>query len=187
MSNEIVYVQRALNNNAALASDSTSQYVLIGRGIGFRAKAGESLRLDESEKTYRLLDSVTKAHYIDMINRVDPKVFDVVSSAIDLAGDLLGALDLSLYVVLADHLAFALKRLQNGITIRNPLLREIKSVFPDEFGAGELMLSYLNASLDQQLPRDEVAFITLHLNAARRGSSVKEPLRDTNAVFRCCV
>lgn len=74
MSNEIVYVQRALNNNAALASDGTSQYVLIGRRVGFRAKAGESLRLDESENTYRLLDSVTKAHYIDMINRVDPQV-----------------------------------------------------------------------------------------------------------------
>lgn len=180
---EVLYVHRGLNNNAVLASDGYHEYVLPGRGIGFRAKTGEEIRIGDAEKAYHLLDSAAKSHYLELVNRVDPQVFDTVSTAIDFAGDLLGTLHPSLYVMLADHLAFAIERLRDGIVVRNPLLAEIKSVFPEEYGAAELMLSYLNATLDVELPHDEVAFITLHLNAARRGSTVKDPLRDTNAIF----
>jgi Transcriptional antiterminator len=182
MPESVVYVHRGLNNNAVLASDGTHEFVLVGRGIGFKAKVGESLRVDEAEKAYHLLDSAAKTHYLDLVNRVDPDVFEAVSQAIDFAGDLLGRLHPSLYVMLTDHLAFAIERLREGIVVHNPLLQEIKSVFPDEFRAAELVLTYLNSSLDVPLPHDEAAFITRHLNAARRGSTVKEPLRDTNAV-----
>lgn len=70
-----------------------------------------------------------------------------------------------------------------GETIRNSLLNEIRASFPLEFRAAELMVGYLNSHLETvDLPVDEAAFIALHLNAARTGVTVKQPLAAANAL-----
>ncbi|MCF2705891.1 PRD domain-containing protein [Arcanobacterium haemolyticum] len=185
MSELSLFAISAINNNAVRATDGSHEFVLVGRGIGFNIKAGDAIAFDESHKRYQLLDSVVKARYMDLLGRMDPKLLDAVSRAIDFAGDIIeGTLHPSLYVVLTDHLAFAIERVREGIQITNPLVQEIRAVFGDEYAAAEVMMNYLNSVLDVRLPADECAFVALHLNAARRGSSVKEPLRYTNEIAK---
>lgn len=70
-----------------------------------------------------------------------------------------------------------------GETIRNSLVDEIRAAFPLEFRAAELVVGYLNANVEGiDLPIDEAAFIALHLNAARLGVTVKQPLATANAL-----
>lgn len=174
-------VARVFSNNAVLARRGEDELVLVGRGIGFGRRAGDQIAADNVQRQYVEI-SPDKAQYLDLVNSIDSQVFETISAAIDLATDLLGELHPSVYLVLTDHLAFAVQRLREGEAITNPLLSEIRVVFPAEFGAAELMLSYINSHLDAELPVDEAAFITLHLSAARAGSTVKQPLQQANAL-----
>lgn len=180
--NDLPYrVLRVFSNNAVLASHGEDELVLVGRGIGFGQVAGNPIPADQVQRQYLAVES-DKAHYRDLVNSIDAELLETISTAVDLASDLLGELHPSVYLVLTDHLAFAVQRLREGEIIRNPLLEEIRVVFPAEFGAAELVLQYINSRLGIDLPADETAFITLHLNAARHGSTVKRPLQQANAV-----
>lgn len=123
-----------------------------------------------------------KAQYLNLVNSIEPEIFETIQAAVELAADLLGELHPSVYLMLTDHLAFAVNREREGQQISNPLVGEIRAVFPAEFGAAELVLQYINSRLGTELPIDEAAFITLHLNAARHGSNVKQPLQQANAL-----
>lgn len=122
---------------------------------------------------------------LEGMSSIDEATFHVISASIDIAADVLGTLHPSVYVILAEHLSFAVQRVGRGETIRNSLVAEIKAVVPEEFSAAELVVNYLNTHLDSiVLPIDEAAFIALHLHAARTGGTVKQPLAVANRIGR---
>lgn len=174
-------IVRVLSNNAVLATadDNDHEFVLVGRGIGFGRRPGDPVPPETATRRYVEL-SPDKAHYLHSIGSLDPHVAQTISAAVDLAEDLLGTLHPSVHVVLAEHLSFALQRVAGGSPITNPLLGEIRAVFPAEFGAAELIVRYLNTHVEVELPADEAAFVALHLNAARTGTTVKQPLATAN-------
>lgn len=175
-------VVRAFNNNVILARHDDDECVLVGRGLGFRANPGDTIAADAVSQKYMAVDTEAKARYLALVNSVDNSLLHAISEAIDRAADMLGELDPTLYIVLTDHLVFAVRRMNEGIPIRNPLLNEIRAVFPEESAAAELVLATITSQLGIELPEDEASFITLHLNAARRGASVKIPLNESNLV-----
>lgn len=172
-------VTRVLSNNAVVARAGGSERVVVGRGIGFGCKAGDLIAAETVQRSYIELSS-QRAHVLEVLQDVDPNTLETISNAVDLAGDLLGTLHPSVYLLLSDHLVFSLQRLSEGKTIENPLSAEIKAVFPDEYGAGLLVLQYINSHIEVELPADEAAFIALHLKAARLGVAVKKPLEQAN-------
>lgn len=177
-------VVRVLSNNAVLARTAAEadEVILVGRGIGFRRRPGELLPTDAAGRRYVEL-STDQVRFLQSMDSLDHAAMDVISAAVDLAVDLLGELHPSVYVVLAEHLSFAVQRVGLGETIRNSLLGEIRASFPLEFRAAELIVGYLNSHLEGvNLPVDEAAFIALHLNAARTGVTVKQPLAAANAL-----
>ncbi|MCW5954347.1 MAG: PRD domain-containing protein, partial [Propionibacteriaceae bacterium] len=174
-------IARVFSNNAVLARLGEEERVLVGRGIGFGHRVGEWILADQVQQQYFEV-SPSKVHYLELMNSVDSHTFDTCVEAVERAADLLGELHPSVYLVLADHLAFTVQRLREGNVISNPLIDEIRAAFPNEFTAAELVLHYVNSHLDVELPTDEIAFITLHLNAARTGASVKLPLQQANAL-----
>ncbi|MDO5035088.1 MAG: PRD domain-containing protein [Actinomycetaceae bacterium] len=174
-------IVRAFNNNAVLASVGGDEFVLAGRGIGFGRKPGDLIDLGSVQQRYIELSS-DRVEFLKSVNSLEPKLVATVSSAVDLAADMLGELDPSVYVVLADHLSFAVQRHRTGQQINNRLTEEIKVVFPREFAAAKAVTQYVNTHLEVKLPVDESAFIALHLNAARTGDSIKQPLNIANQV-----
>jgi transcriptional antiterminator len=172
-------VVRAFNNNAVLASVDEDEFVLAGRGIGFGKKPGDLIDLESVQQQY-IEASSDRVEFLKSVNSLDPKLIGVVSTAVDLAADMVGELDPSVYVVLSDHLAFAVQRHRTGQNITNHLTEEVRAIFPREFAAAEAVTQYVNSTLDVQLPADESAFIALHLNAARTGNSIKRPLNIAN-------
>lgn len=172
---------RVFNNNAVLARQGEYETVLVGRGIGFGVRAGDTITAARAQRRFVAMES-EKARYLELVEKLDQGLFDAISEAIDLASDLLGELHPSLYLMLTDHLAFAVQRQREGHQIQNPLLYEIKAVFPEEYTAALLVLQFINSRLKMNLPTDEIGFITLYLNGARRGETVKTPLHKANTL-----
>ncbi|WJY95973.1 PtsGHI operon antiterminator [Corynebacterium felinum] len=171
---------RVLSNNAVLVTTGDVHQVLVGRGIGFGVKVGDTLAItDEHQRFVHLTDE--QAQFFESLRAIDGHRVEKFSTAVDLAADILGPLHPSVYVLLVEHLSFAVDRLRRGEGIFNAIAGEIKAVFPDEFAAAEVMLQYINSHLDNlELPHSEAGFIALHLNAALGGTSVKAPLAQAN-------
>lgn len=176
-------VTHALNNNAVAAVDidSDTPVILVGKGLGFGRRPGDEIRDEHIQERYIALGE-DRFHYFDLLRSIPPATLEAISGGLELAEEQLGTLHPSVYVVLTDHLAFALQRLADGQMIANPLLPEIQARFPREFIAAEILLRHVNARLGLDLPDDEAAFITLHLRAACTGATVKQPLSQANAL-----
>lgn len=179
MDDPALYVVRVFNNNAVLVRAGNTERVVVGRGIGFGRKVGDYIAADNMARHYVEMNP-DRMRFLDSIHMVNPAMLETISTAVDLAGDLLGDLHPSVYLLLVDHLVFAVQRRDEGQIIRNTLAGEIKAVFPAEYAAAELVLNYVNSHIDTALPIDEAAFIALHLNAARTGATVKQPLEIAN-------
>lgn len=174
-------VVQALGNNAVVARTDNGLAVLVGKGIGFGRRADDLIGPAAIQQHYLALDP-EKLQYFSMLSSIRPETLQAITAALDLAVDRLGDLHPSVYLLLTDHLAFAIQRYTEGQVVANNLLAEIRTRFPEEFEAAEGVLALVNERLDIALPIDEAAFITLHLNAARSGASVKQPLGRVNAL-----
>gem|GEM_PF-1892328 len=168
------------NTQQQTSQTTNNTQVLVGRGIGFQRKPGDEISPATADRQYLEL-SPERAQFLKGVLSLDPAVMETISAAVDLAVDLLGELHPSVYVVLAEHISFAVQRAGSGEQIRNSLVDEIRAAFPLEFQAAQLMVSYINShTANATLPVDEAAFIALHLNAARQGVTVKQPLAVAN-------
>lgn len=67
---------------------------------------------------------------------------------------------------LLTHLRPALTRMNYNLSIRNPLLEQIKSQYLDVFKASEVAIKVLEKSINQPIPIDEVGYVALHFGAA---------------------
>ncbi|WP_175955056.1 PRD domain-containing protein [Schaalia sp. Marseille-Q2122] len=174
-------VTHVLNNNAVVVRSESGLSVLVGTGIGFNRKVDDPVDPAIVQQQYVAIEP-DKIHYLTLLNGLDPELLAAISEGVELATKTLGHLHPSIYLLLTDHLAFAVERYRDGQLIQNNLLPEIRAFFPSEFEAAELVLHHINTRVGVELPLDEAAFITLHLNAALSGESVKRPLSRANAL-----
>lgn len=71
-----------------------------------------------------------------------------------------------LLVGLVNHLGPSISRLKMNLEIRNPLLNEMKSYYPELMYISKKCARLLTEKLGLELPEAEVAFIAMHLGAA---------------------
>ncbi len=83
---------------------------------------------------------------------------------------------------LVNHLEPALKRLRLKMDIRNPLLHEIKSRYPQLLKISEKCARVLEDYLGQKLPESEIAYIAMHL-----GSVIEKKEISLKNIFRVAV
>lgn len=122
----------AHNTNAKNTNTNENTQVLVGRGIGFQRKPGDEISPATADRQYLEL-SPERAQFLKGVLSLDPAVMETISAAVDLAVDLLGGLHPSVYVVLAEHISFAVQRAGSGEQIRNSLVDEIRAAFPWNF------------------------------------------------------
>lgn len=174
-------IVRVFSNNAVLVRDDEGvERVLVGRGIGFGRRTGERIAGDRAQRTYVPIQP-EKAPLMAVIDDLDATMVRQVGAAVDLASDLLGELHPSVYLILTEHLSFAIGRVRQGKHMYSTILAEVAGAFPEEFRAAQIIVHYLNSTLpSSDLPEEEAAAVALHLNAARSGVTVKTPLAQAN-------
>lgn len=147
----------------------------MGSGIAFNKKPGQLIDTKKIEKTFIVDDENLGNKIKKLINQIPDGIFELTDEIINHAiVELNVELDKQVYVSLADHIAFAVKRFKNGITIKNELLNEIRRVHRNEFRVALWAVDYINKKLDIQLPEDEAGFIALHfVNASYKETTMK--------------
>lgn len=106
----------------------------------------------------------------EILEEADPKVIKISREIINTASKVL-KIDLSkdekLLPGLILHLRAAVNSLEYGLSLRNPMLEEIKENYPQVFGAAWMSSMIFEKHLGIQLNEAGVGYIALHLGAAR--------------------
>ncbi len=85
---------------------------------------------------------------------------------------------------LVNHLGPTLRRLQLGLDIRNPLLKEMRERYPELMSFTRQCLAGLEQEMGEPLPEAEVAYIAMHLGAASTETRPREP-RQLRVAVAC--
>lgn len=185
---EIVIIEKVLNNNVLQTlDDKGAQFVVMGRGLGFQKKVGESVDSEKIEKTFVLKSSDN--HFSAIYNELLPEEINSVYKIIQLAEDELNInYHENLIVTLADHIHFAIERTKKNQALKNPLAWQVKRLYKNEYRVGLKALTIIEEELNIQLDSVEASSIALHLiNAQKEGHRVEETLstvRITEDIIR---
>lgn len=170
-------VEKVLNNNVVVSIDpkTKKEVILMGSGIAFNKKPGQQIDEKKIEKTFVVDDENLGNKIKKLINQIPEGIFEITDEIITHAiVELNTVLDRQIYVSLADHIAFAVKRFRSGIIIKNELLNEVRRVHKAEFKVSLWAVDYINEKLGIELPEDEAGFIALHfVNAGYRETTMK--------------
>lgn len=153
-----------LNNNTAISTNHNGLDVLVmGAGIAFGKKKGQSIDMEKVEKTFIIKDKATLNKFTDLVIDVPLVEITATEKIINFAKIKLGKqFNDIIYVNLTDHIHTTIQRYQEGIILRNPLKWDIKRFYPDEYVVGEKAVQVIQNDLGSQLEDDEAAFIALH-------------------------
>jgi transcriptional antiterminator len=183
MENQYV-IEKTLSNNVVLAEKDNKLYVLIGKGIGFGKKKGDTVSNEQNiEQVYVHIEESQREDYNRILKDVDREIVAVCEEVIGFAVKTLGEeLNSHIHIGLTDHINFAIARLKDGIKIENPFLFEIKVMYPKEYSIAEVAINLIENRLNIRLPESEIGFIALHIHSARVNQSVGESLKYTSIV-----
>ncbi|MFD1020611.1 glucose PTS transporter transcription antiterminator GlcT [Thalassobacillus hwangdonensis] len=179
---QAVVIEKVLNNNVIIAEHPTyKEVVLIGKGIGFGKKKGESIQLTEADKTFLLSDEKEKEQYVNLMPYIDEAFIDFIHDILIYIGKRMDQeLNQHIHVALTDHIAFAINRAKQGMQFHNPFLLEIESLYPKEYQVALEVVEMINDKADVHFPEGEVGFIALHIHSAVTDKS----LSDINKHYR---
>ncbi|WFR55770.1 PRD domain-containing protein [Anaerocolumna sp. AGMB13025] len=153
-------VVKNINNNVSLCLDSKNNEVIVfGKGVGF-IKPPYEIPLEKIEKTFYNV----KEEQISLINLVPVEILEVSFNIVDYANQKLGnQFESNVVFTLADHISFAIKRHEQNIKIKMPLLQEIEQTYEEECYVGKKALKMIENKLAVKLPKSEAASIAMHL------------------------
>jgi beta-glucoside operon transcriptional antiterminator len=103
-------------------------------------------------------------HLAELLSGIPPEHIQLVGEAlIEVGLDDTVLRNPALVIALADHVSFAVRRLEHGLTLEYPLLAEVKNLYRREYGQALALLAAVNNRLDRQLPEGEAVALSLHL------------------------
>lgn len=159
-----MFIDRIVNNNVVFSKDDEGQEIVVtGRGIAFGQKVGMEINADNVEKIFVVKNFDNTARMEDMLNEIPIEYFEVSNKIINFGKTHLGKrLNERIYLSLSDHIYTAVGRFKGGITLKNPMLWDIKRFYKEEFIVGKKALDIIEEHLGVQMPEEEAGFITLH-------------------------
>ena len=121
-----------------------------------------------------------------VLNGMDPKFLELAGKIVELAKGELGELNPNILIPLADHIAVAVERMQNGILLKNPFHGDIRVLYPEEYRIAQKSRDMVQECTGCFLCEDEVGYITLHIRAGRTDEKLEESFHMV-AVMRMAV
>ena len=165
-------ILKTINNNVISCRDEDGrELVVMGRGLGFHAKPGDTPDPERIEKVFRM-DSPEESRKIqELLARLSPEILELTGRIVNYASQVLGRpLNQSVYLSLTDHIQFAIERCRGGMILPNPLSTEIRVFYPEEYAIGSHARDLILSEQHADLPEDEAAGIALHIVGAEYDS-----------------
>ena len=169
-------IAKVINNNVVSSWDADHKEIIVmGRGIGFQKKPGQTVREEDIDKIFRLENRDVRERFEDLLESMPLEYVRISADIISFAKERMNArLSQSVYLTLTDHIGFAIGRFKEGMVFSNALYREIKRFYPEEFGIGMYALDLIEQRSGIRLPDDEAASIAIHLVDAEFDIKVRD-------------
>ena len=177
-------IQKIINNNVISAvNDKNEEVVVMGRGIGFKAHAGDAIDETKIEKVFRIENETISRQFQEILENIPLEHMQLTEEIISKAKEVLNVkLNQSIYVTLTDHINFAIQRQQEGVRLKNALLWEIKEFYRNEYQIGQYAIELLNEKIKTDFTEDEAGFIALHIVNAEYNTSIHNTFAMTNMI-----
>lgn len=162
-------VIKVFNDNIVLVYQANIQKILYEKGIGIGKQSGDSISKNASiGKIVSIKNKINYDNFHELVNSVDEEVISLCEEIIYMISkELNEELHEKVHISLTDHIAFTLKRIENGDNIKNPFLVEVETLFPREFELAKKAATMIEDKTKIHFPDDEIGFITLHIHSAR--------------------
>lgn len=177
-------IHKVINNNViSVLSENNKEMVVMGRGLAFQKRPGDTVDEKLVEKVFKLENKDLSERFKTLLNETPMEYMEISDEIIRYARETLGQkLNESIYVSLTDHIHFAVQRHQKGMDIKNALLWDIKRLYKDEFLVGKHALSIIEEKVGILLPEDEAGFIALHVVNAELNEEMPNILNITKFI-----
>lgn len=155
---------RVLNTNTVLThNENKEEIILLGAGLGFRKRPGDSVDESRIEKQFVLENKQEQLRFQEMVNSIPSDYIVAAEQIISLSRALFNMqLRESIHISLAEHIFTAIYNLKENVIIPNTLLLDIKQYYPNEYQVGVKGLDIIKERLGYALPEDEAGFIAMH-------------------------
>lgn len=170
-------VVKNINNNVSLCMDSKGREVIaFGKGLGF-IKPPYDIPLSKIERTFY---SSTDMDY-EGIKHISASI---ITTAIHIVDEVERNLNVTLMstaaLALADHINFAIQRLNQHIQLQMPIQEDVKQLYPKEMKEAYHALEIIKKELGVTLDRSEASTIALHFINNQVGvEKEKQPSSET--------
>lgn len=178
-------IKKILNNNVVVSKNKLNQEVVVmGRGLAFQKKPGDTIEAEKVEKTFVLENNTISSQLYKLLQDIPAQYLNISAKILEYAKSQLPySLDEYLYIALTDHISFAISRHKQGINLKNPLLWEIRKYYKQEFKVALKALQIIEEDTGVALGEDEAASIALHLvNSQISGENMASAVQITEMV-----
>ena len=172
-------VIKPFNNNVVLAKNLGTEKILIKKGIGFSAKAGDRIPVHtDFERVFVIENPETSVKFNQLITRIDHRLVGICEEVLHLICSATGEkLDEEMHIRLTDHIAFTVFRLQKNDKIDNPFMIEIETLYSKEMEIARQAIELLEKALDLYIPEEEAGFIALHIHSLKSKDKLSNTIK----------
>lgn len=177
-------ISKIINNNVVSTCDEEGREVIVmGRGVGFKAREGSTIDEEKIEKVFRLDSQNTMDRFKELLVNLPMEHVQISAEIISYAKEVLNRpINPNVYITLTDHINFALERFNQRMMFSNPLIREVRSFYHAEYLIGEYAIAMIDRDLGIKLPVDEAASIALHIVNAEYDAPMGDTIKITNLI-----
>lgn len=166
-------IVKILNHNAVIVheQDTNSTLLILNTGVGFGKKINEYIEIDGIETVYHIQPMSSKGKTDVLLQNLDPIYIEISSDIMMKAKEKFEDIDENKLLPLADHIAFAINRMQNKMQVTNSFSNEIRLLYPEEWKIAAKSREIIFNKLGHLINDDEIGFITLHLHSTQEMSN----------------
>ena len=180
-------VKKVLNHNTliGIGMDDNREYLLIGKGIGFGRKISERIEVPENGTVYSLYEQTQRGVAAELVKGIDPVFLEIAEQILKESEKVFGRIDWAILFPMADHIAFAVKRIQNNEQISNPLTGDIQALFHMEYKVAQSIRPILKERAEVEIDEHEIGYIALHIHSAIEDENVALSMQIARTVREC--
>lgn len=180
-------IQKVLNHNSIIGINERDckEYLVMGKGLAFGRKVNERIEIRTEDTIYSLQEITERGDAKDIIKSVSPVCLELANEVLNQAEKEFGKIDRSILFPMADHIEFAVKRIQNHEQISNPLTDDIRILFYKEYKVAQCIEQLLMDRLQVQIDEHEIGYIALHVHSAIENEKVSQAMQVARAVREC--
>ncbi len=169
-------IKKVINNNILCVLDERNHELIVtGKGLGFHHKRLEWIDDSLVEKTYRMEGRDEQRKLRELIAQIPLEHLSLTQELIEyIKREISQPLNESLFITLADHISFAIKRKAEGLEFNNPLQGDIMCYYPAEYRLGQYCLKIIRERTGVDLNPGEASFIALHIVNAELNTDMSE-------------